>query len=220
MTGSSTQCCRRSCRRRQRLTQSALAGRQCRRHRCLPSRRRVSPSPISSILKSISCCLFHCRVIIAVDVIALHCRHRYDAGPSWSLVGGPLQTPGNASTSSVSSGTSSTQKACHSPMVVGQVRCRSHCHTRHHYLHHRHRHRCRRRRHHHHHNHRRHRHHLVAITAIIVAAVTVAVAVAIPVVVSIPVFVAVATAITPPPLPLPPPPFRPLPILFDCCLCP
>ena len=218
MTGSSTQCCRRSCRRRQRLTQSALAGRQCRRHRCLPSRRRVSPSPISSILKSISCRLFHCRVIIAVDVIALHCRHRYDAGPSWSLVGGPLQTPGNASTSSVSSGTSSTQKACHSPMVVGQVRCRSHCHTRHHYL--RHRHRCRRRRHHHHHNHRRHRHHLVAITAIIVAAVTVAVAVAIPVVVSIPVFVAVATAITPPPLPLPPPPFRPLPILFDCCLCP
>jgi hypothetical protein len=64
----------------------------------------VSPPPISSILKSIPCHLFNCWVIVAVGIIAQRRRHRYDAGSSQSLVGNPLQTPDNASTSSVSSG--------------------------------------------------------------------------------------------------------------------
>jgi hypothetical protein len=68
---------------------------------------RRPPPPISSISKSIPCHLFNCWVIVAVDVIAQCRRHRYNAGSSWSSAGGPLQTPDDASTSSVSSGTSS-----------------------------------------------------------------------------------------------------------------
>ncbi len=89
------------------------------RHQSLPSRCRVSPPPISSISKSIPCHLFNCWVIIAVHVITQRCRHRYDTGSSRSLVGGPFQTPDNASTLLVSSGTSSSQKSRHSPKVVG-----------------------------------------------------------------------------------------------------
>ena len=68
-----------------------------------------SPPSISSISKSIPCHLFNCWVIVAVDVIAQRRRHRYDAGSSRSSAGGPLQTPDDASTSSVSSGTSSSR---------------------------------------------------------------------------------------------------------------
>jgi hypothetical protein len=60
---------------------------------------------------------------------------------------------------------------------------------------------------------------IVTRFTIVVAAVTVAVSIAIPVVIAIPIPVTVTTA-----MPLPPPPrrlsFHPLPILFDCCLCP
>ena len=63
---------------------------------------------ISSISKSIPCHLFNCWVIISVDITAQRCRHRYDAGSSPLLAGGPLQTPDDASASSVPSGTSSS----------------------------------------------------------------------------------------------------------------
>ena len=96
----------------------------------------VSPPLISSISKSIPCHLFNCWVIIAVHVITQRCRHRYDTGSSRSLMGGPFQTPDNASALSVSSGTSSSRKSRQSPKVVGQghVHCllgwgRPQCHA-------------------------------------------------------------------------------------------
>ena len=70
---------------------------------------RRSPPPISSISKSIPCHLFNCWVIVAVDVIAQRRRHRYDAGSSRSLAGGPLQTPQDATTPLVLSGSSSSR---------------------------------------------------------------------------------------------------------------
>ena len=70
---------------------------------------RRSPPPISSISKSIPCHLFNCWVIVAVDVIVQRRRHRYDAGSSRLSAGGPLQTPDDASTSSVLSETPSSR---------------------------------------------------------------------------------------------------------------